>query len=107
VEEHEPAGDRERVREQRRHARRSERASSLEAELQRDEREPVAAEQGGDEQEPRTAQHRRLRTDVARRVEHAGRDAEACPGRERRRQRSRGEPGRKRGDGRPDRRIDP
>ena len=71
-----PGRDRERVREQRRHAGRRERAAALEAELERREGEPVTCEQSGDEPEPRAAADRGLRPHVAGRVEHSRGDAE-------------------------------
>ena len=71
AEDRRPGGDRERVREQRRHPGGREHSAALEAELERDEGQSVASKEHRHEHKPRPAGHGSLRGDITRRVEDA------------------------------------
>jgi hypothetical protein len=98
VEEHGAGRDRQRIREQGRDTGGGERAATLEAELERDERKPVAGENRGHESDCSAAADHRLRPHVATGVEDAGGDSEPCP----RGHHARGEPGHRQRDAYPD-----
>ena len=77
--ESEPGGDRQCIREQRRDTGGGEGAAALKAELERNEREPVASEDCRDHKEPNSSRDGSLRSNVTGGVEDACRGAQARP----------------------------